>query len=112
MPTAASSAAPRAPNWLACGRVTRLPVASATSWQKKSLRAFVPSPTGIGIGMLVPASAVATMFLGACLDWIWRKSDSTSAQRYSIPVASGFIAGEALVAVIIPVLVAIGLMKL
>ncbi|MBI5361596.1 MAG: OPT/YSL family transporter [Planctomycetes bacterium] len=80
--------------------------------QKKELRNFVPSPTGVGIGMLVPASAVATMFLGACLDWIWRKSDATSAQKYSIPVASGFIAGEALIAVLIPVLVVLGWMSI
>jgi len=32
--------------------------------------------------------------------------------RYSIAIASGFIAGEAIVAVIIPLLVTLGLMKL
>ena len=35
-----------------------------------------------------------------------------SQQRYSIATASGLIAGEALVAVLIPLLVTIGLMKL
>ncbi len=74
--------------------------------QNKAIKNLVPSPTGVGIGMLVPASAVATMFIGACIDWIWRTRNPRQAENYSIPVASGLIAGEALVAVILPLLVA------
>ena len=80
--------------------------------QKQSWKRFVPSPSGVGIGMLVPASAVATMFLGAVVDFAWRKVDPRSATSYSIPVATGLIAGEALVAVIVPLLVTLGLMAL
>ncbi len=80
--------------------------------QKKSWRNWIPSPTGIGIGMLIPISAVSTMFLGAFGDWIWGRAHPSSHQRYSIPLASGCIAGEALVAVIIPLLVTIGWLKL
>jgi uncharacterized oligopeptide transporter (OPT) family protein len=80
--------------------------------QRKSWRNWVPSPTGIGIGMLIPFNAVATMFLGAFGDWIWGKASPASHERYSIPIASGCIAGEALVAVIIPLLVTIGWMSL
>ena len=77
--------------------------------QKKEWRNFVPSPTGLGIGMLVPANAIATMFLGALGDWIWRQTKPDSAVRYSIPVASGFIAGDALVAVILPITYVMGI---
>ncbi len=77
--------------------------------QKKEWRNFVPSPTGLGIGMLVPANAIATMFLGALGDWIWRRTKPESAVRYSIPVASGFIAGDALVAVILPITYVLGI---
>ena len=80
--------------------------------QRKSWRPFVPSPTGMGIGVLIPISAVTTIFLGALADWIWEKTRAESHRRYSIAVASGFIAGEAIVAVIIPLLVTLGLMKL
>ncbi len=80
--------------------------------QRKSWRAFVPSPTGIGIGMLIPISAVTTMFLGAIADWIWGKIAPASHTRYSIPIASGCIAGEALVAVVIPILVVLKVMSL
>jgi len=73
---------------------------------------WVPSPTGIGIGMLVPASAIITMFLGGIVGEIWSKVSKENADRHLTPVASGFIAGEAIVAVVIPILVTIGLVHL
>jgi uncharacterized oligopeptide transporter (OPT) family protein len=75
-------------------------------------KAWVLSPTGIGIGMLVPASAIITMFLGGVADWAWGKVDKESHDRHILPLASGFIAGEAIVAVILPVLVAVGVLSL
>ncbi|HEY1308633.1 MAG TPA: OPT family oligopeptide transporter [Vicinamibacterales bacterium] len=80
--------------------------------QRKDWRKFIPSPTGMGIAMLIPINAVTVIFLGAALDTIWSKVSPSSHKRYSIPIASGLIAGEALVAVIVPLLVTIGLMKL
>jgi len=80
--------------------------------QRKSWRWIVPSPTGMGIGMLIPVSAVMTMFLGGVGDFAWSKAHAESHKRYAIPLASGCIAGEALVAVIIPLLVLIGWMAL
>jgi uncharacterized oligopeptide transporter (OPT) family protein len=80
--------------------------------QRKSWRWFVPSPTGMGIGVLIPISAVTTIFLGAVADQVWRKTRPQSHGRYAIATASGFIAGEAIVAVVIPLLVTLGLMRL
>lgn len=80
--------------------------------QRKSWRRFIPSPTGMGIGVLIPISAVSVMFIGAAADSAWEKANAQSHTRYSIATASGFIAGEAIVAVIIPILVTLGLMKL
>ncbi len=76
------------------------------------LKKWVPSPAGLGIGMLVPGSAVISMFLGAVVAEGWRKASPKSHERHVTPLASGFIAGEALVAVLIPILVAIGLVTL
>jgi uncharacterized oligopeptide transporter (OPT) family protein len=73
---------------------------------------WVPSPAGLGIGMLVPGSAVCSMFLGAVLAELWRLASPKSQERHVTPLASGFIAGEAIVAVVIPILVAIGIVKL
>ena len=70
---------------------------------------WVPSPTGVGIGMLVPFAVIVVMFLGGVIDRLWQRRNAATHERYSVPLASGLIAGEAIVAVIIPLLVAIGL---
>ncbi len=79
---------------------------------KKEWRVFVPSPTGVGMAMLIPFNAVAGIFVGAMLDTVWAKAAPRNHEQYAIPTASGLIAGEALVAVAIPLLVTLGLMKL
>ncbi len=79
--------------------------------QKKEIRTWVPSPTGIGIGMLVPGSAVASMFVGACIDWFFRRRDPKRVDGWILPLASGFIAGEALIIVILSLLYAAGIMS-
>lgn len=80
--------------------------------QRKEWKPFVPSPTGAGIGVLIPISAVTTICLGAVADWVWKRLQPETHDKYSIATASGFIAGEALVAVIIPLLVTLGLLHL
>ncbi len=79
--------------------------------QKGDIRTWVPSPTGIGIGMLVPGSAVASMFVGACIDWAFRRRDPKGVDGWILPLASGFIAGEALIIVILSLLYASGVMS-
>jgi uncharacterized oligopeptide transporter (OPT) family protein len=69
---------------------------------------WLPSPTGVGIGMLVPFAVVLVMFLGGVVEHAWRRAKPASNEQYAIPLASGLIAGEAIVAVLIPLLVAIG----
>ena len=66
----------------------------------KKLKKWIPSPTGIGIGILVPFLVVFTMFLGGVVGAIWEKVNKKSSDIYMVPLGSGFIAGEALVAVI------------
>jgi uncharacterized oligopeptide transporter (OPT) family protein len=68
-------------------------------WKK-----YVPSPTGIGIAMLVPGAVIMAMVVGGFLDWWWRRAHPKSNEAYSTPLASGLIAGEALVAVIVSLL--------
>ena len=62
-----------------------------------------------GLGIL---TAVAGIFAGAMLDQVWARVAPRSHEQYSVPAASGLIAGEALVAVAIPILVTLGLMRL
>jgi uncharacterized oligopeptide transporter (OPT) family protein len=63
------------------------------------LKKFIPSPTGIGIAMLVPFSVISTMFIGGVIGYIWEKKAKASADVFMVPLASGLIAGEAIVAV-------------
>ena len=72
---------------------------------------WVPSPTGIGIAMIVPASVIFVMFLGGAVERIWARSNPRSHEHYMVPLASGLIAGEAIVAVIVPLLVVLGIVK-
>jgi uncharacterized oligopeptide transporter (OPT) family protein len=67
---------------------------------RPALRKYVPSPTAMGIGMIVPFSVVFTMFLGGLAGHIWETRHKASASVYLLPLASGLIAGEAVVAVV------------
>ena len=58
-------------------------------------RDCLPSPTGLGIGMMVPGNVVFTMVLGGVLYSWWNKVDKASADKLAMPLASGLIAGEA-----------------
>jgi uncharacterized oligopeptide transporter (OPT) family protein len=78
---------------------------------EKKYAKYLPSPTGIGIGMMVPGSVVFTMVLGGLLMSLWEKQHPESAKKFGMPLASGLIAGEAIVAVVIPLLIAIGVLK-
>jgi uncharacterized oligopeptide transporter (OPT) family protein len=71
---------------------------------------WVPSATAMGIAMVVPASVIFVMFLGGLVEMTWRKTSPQSYELYSVPLASGLIAGEAIIAVIIPLLVVAGLL--
>jgi uncharacterized oligopeptide transporter (OPT) family protein len=74
-------------------------------------RKFIPSPTGLGIGMMVPGAVVFAMYIGGLVQLFWAQSNRASADRLSIPLASGLIAGEAIVAVIIPLLITVGILS-
>ena len=74
---------------------------SNPNWRK-----WTPSPTGLGIGMLVPGSAVCSMFVGAVIGELWRMARRRNYEQHAIPLASGLIAGEAIIATLIPIAVA------
>jgi len=70
----------------------------------KYLKPWLPSPSGIGIAMIVPGSNCLAMFLGAAAaEWL-RRTRPKLGETYTVPVASGFIAGESLMGVLIIIL--------
>jgi uncharacterized oligopeptide transporter (OPT) family protein len=99
------------------GALTALVIASVvgvvlTLLEETKYKKWVPSPTGVGIGVLVPGSAIVSMFVGGLLAEFWRMLKKENYNLHVTPLASGFIAGEAIIAVVIPILVAIGLLHL
>jgi uncharacterized oligopeptide transporter (OPT) family protein len=58
---------------------------------------WVPSPTALGMGMLIPGYAVIPMAAGGVIQHLWSKRSARTEERYCTPLASGFIIGEALV---------------
>jgi uncharacterized oligopeptide transporter (OPT) family protein len=65
------------------------------------LKPYTPSPAALGIALTVPAYQSFPMFLGALIAWILEKKFPKWHDMYTIPVASGCIAGESLMGVVI-----------
>jgi uncharacterized oligopeptide transporter (OPT) family protein len=66
---------------------------------------------GLGLAFVIPFWNTLSMFVGALTAWILAKKARELAESYTIPVASGLIAGESLMGVIIAFLAVSGIMK-
>jgi uncharacterized oligopeptide transporter (OPT) family protein len=117
----ATFAAPAAQAWLAAARVFQgglhnlHPMARTCIWwglgagvllvvvehALPKYRKWLPSPTGLGLGFILPFFNPFSMLLGAMLAWFWSRRRPAHADRYVVPVASGIIAGESIVSVAI-----------
>ena len=67
-----------------------------------ALRRLLPSPSAFGLAMVVPWSNSLAFFLGAAIAEVIRRQ-YRSYEPYTVPVASGLIAGESLVAIAITI---------
>ena len=65
---------------------------------------FIPSPSGLGLSMVIPGSNVLAMFFGGLSAEALRRWKPRFAASFIVPIASGFIAGESLMGVLIVVL--------
>jgi uncharacterized oligopeptide transporter (OPT) family protein len=65
---------------------------------------WVPSPTGLGLGFTMPFQYGFSMFVGAALGWLWFRRRPGQAERYLMPIASGVIAGESVLGVVVVVI--------
>lgn len=72
---------------------------------KPSLRNFLPSPSGIGIAMVIPGGNSIAMFIGATVAEMVRRRNKETAERFVVPVSSGLIAGESLMGIVIALMV-------
>jgi putative OPT family oligopeptide transporter len=70
--------------------------------------AYIPSATGLGIAFTIPGFNCVSFFVGALLARWFAKVRPELAEEYTVPVASGVIAGESLMGVLIAILVVKG----
>ena len=64
-------------------------------------RKFLPSPTGLGLGLVLTFGQSLSIFLGALAAFFVYKFASKKTAEYVIPVSSGIIAGESIISVLI-----------
>jgi uncharacterized oligopeptide transporter (OPT) family protein len=74
-------------------------------------RRFLPSPTGLGMAFVFQGYSSVAMFVGAVAAWAFARARPAAANRLTIPVASGLIAGESLLGIAIALLTALGLLS-
>ncbi|MDD5089265.1 MAG: OPT/YSL family transporter, partial [bacterium] len=73
-------------------------------------RPYTPSPAALGIAMMIPAYTSFSMFLGAVAAYILEKRAPKWNDMYTIPIASGCIAGESIAGVILAALLTFGVL--
>ena len=75
-------------------------------------RKFIPSAMGLGPSWVIPFSSAIGFFAGAVVGWLWETLHRKSAEKYSVGLASGLIAGESLLKAVTAMLAtAIGLLS-
>ena len=67
-------------------------------------RPFLPSAMGLGLAWVMPFSNAFAFAIGAVLTEVWTRWRRKQAETFNVPVASGLVAGESLVAAIIAIL--------
>ncbi|MBI2510651.1 MAG: OPT/YSL family transporter [Opitutae bacterium] len=95
---------------IAVGLALGVALALLERFAPKRLRAYVPSASGLGISMVVPGSNCIAMFIGAAIAELLRRVAPKFAEKTVVPVASGFIAGESLVGILIAILIVRGVL--
>ena len=86
-------------NAMFIGLALGIALALAEKFAPKQLKPFIPSPYGVGIAMVIPFSNAFAMFMGATVAALLKLYEPSINDRFTVPVASGLIAGESLVGV-------------
>jgi len=74
----------------------------------KGVARFLPSPVALGIAFMVPAYYSWGMWIGALITWWVNKRQPDKVERFGASLASGLIAGEGIMMVLVAVLLIIG----
>jgi len=77
-----------------------------------SVGKYLPSALAFGIAFIVPALYSVAMFIGALLFMLWKARSPDAANKLAFAVASGLIAGEGLMGVLVALLQLFGVQPL
>lgn len=101
---------PNGVGWLvAIGATAGIVLALLDRFVPTRVRPYVPSPTAMGVAMVLPASMTATMCLGAALGYVLRRH-VPAVKPWLIPASAGAIAGESLMGILMAMLTAAGIL--
>jgi uncharacterized oligopeptide transporter (OPT) family protein len=90
-----------APTAILVGAVVGVGLTLLGSFLPARAARWVPSPVGFGMAFTFQGYTAMAFFLGGLIAWVLAKRRPQAAEVYTIPVASGFIAGETLMGVAI-----------
>jgi uncharacterized oligopeptide transporter (OPT) family protein len=76
--------------------------------RSQKLAPWLPSPVALGIAFLVPAYYAWGIFLGALITWVAGRKKPEITEKYSTSLASGLIAGEGVMMVLVALLMILG----
>jgi OPT family oligopeptide transporter len=96
---------------IVAGIVLGIALALAEKYSPRKAKAWVPSPLGLGISMVIPASNSVSIFIGGLAAELLFRRKPKVAEYVNIPAASGFIAGESLIGVLIAILIMVGVLN-
>ena len=66
-------------------------------------RAYLPSAMGLGLAWVVPFQNCLSFLIGAVIVFVWEKVNKKNSDSFAIPIASGLVAGESLIAALIAI---------
>ncbi len=64
---------------------------------------FLPSAMGLGLAWVVPFQNALSFLIGGVIVTVWQKWNRKNSDTFAIPIASGLVAGESLVAAFIAI---------
>jgi putative OPT family oligopeptide transporter len=95
---------------LLIGMAVGVALALFEEFAPKPLKKYTLSSTAVGIAFVIPAWNSISMFVGSLLAWVYFRANRSRAERYNLALASGLIAGESLMAVVVALLVAVNVL--
>lgn len=84
---------------LAIGAVLVILEKALPAWKK-----WLPSPSGLGFGFILPFQYPLSMLVGALIAMAWKRTDEASAEDFAVPMSAGLIAGVSIIGVIVAAL--------